>query len=110
MRNTTSTNKNRYLLGWALEMVQHGIWDSVRTPFLVTGHTKFAPEHAFASIVNSYNKSDVCHCQELLDIASCYATATKETGTHILHWRQELDKKGHTACWNQEAPRFLCQS
>ena len=93
MDNATSTNKNRYLLGWALEMVQHGMLDSVRTPFLVTGHTKFAPDRVFASIANSYNKLDVFNCQELIDIASRYATATEEIGMHILHWRQELDKK-----------------
>jgi len=46
----------------------------------------------FASIVNSYNKSDVFNCQALV-IASHYATAVEETGMHILYWRQELDKK-----------------
>ena len=93
MDNATSTNKNRYLVGWALEMVQHGMLDTIRTPFLITGHTKFAPDRVFASVANSYNKSDVFNCQELIDIASRYATATEETGVHILHWREELDKK-----------------
>jgi len=90
--NANSTNKNRYLDGWTLEMVQHGILDTIRAPFLITGHTKFAPDRVFASIVNSYNKSDVFNCQALV-IASHYATAVEETGMHILYWRQELDKK-----------------
>ena len=47
----------------------------------------------FASVANSYNKSDVFNCQELIDIADCYATATEETGVHILHWREEFDRK-----------------
>ena len=58
-----------------------------------TGHTKFAPDCVFASITNSYNKLDVFNCQELVSIASHYATAVEEAGVHILHWRQELDKK-----------------
>jgi hypothetical protein len=74
-------------------MVQHGMLDTIRTPFLITGHTKFAPDRVFASVANSYNKSDVFNCQELIDIASRYATAAEETGVHILHWREELDKK-----------------
>ena len=74
-------------------MVQHGILDTIRSPFLITGHTKCAPDRAFASIANSYNKSDVFNCQELVSIASRYATAVEETGVHILYWRQELDKK-----------------
>ena len=90
MDDATSTNKNRYLVGWALEMVQHGMLDTIRTPFLITGHTKFARDRVFASVANSYNKSDVFNCQELIDIGSRYATATEETGVHIL---QELDKK-----------------
>ena len=47
----------------------------------------------FASVANFYNNSDVFNCQELTDIASRYSTAVEETGTQILHWRQELDKK-----------------
>ena len=72
-------------------MVQHGILDTIRAPFLITGHTKCAPGRAFASIANSYNKLDVFNCQELVSIASRYATAVEETGVHILYWRQELD-------------------
>ena len=93
MDNATSTNKNRYLIGWALELVQNGVLDMIRLPFLVTGHTKFAPDRLFASIANSYNKSDVFTCQELVEIASRYATACEETGVNILLWRQQLDKK-----------------
>jgi len=67
--NATSTTKNQYLVGWALEMVQHGILDTIRAPFLITGHTKFAPDRVFAIIANSYNKSDVFNCQELVIIS-----------------------------------------
>ena len=88
MDNATSTNKNRYLVGWSLQMVQHGVLDIIRTPFLLTGHTNFVPDCVFASIANSYNRSDVFNSHDLVDIASQYATAVEETGVHALHWRQ----------------------
>ena len=45
MDSATSTNKNRYLiLGWVLELIQHGPLDAIRIPFLVTGRTKFVPD------------------------------------------------------------------
>lgn len=68
MDNATSTNKNRYLIGWAREMVQHGVFDVIRLPFLIMGHTKFAPHPLFVCIANSYNSS-VFNRQELVTIA-----------------------------------------
>jgi hypothetical protein len=91
--NATSTNKNRYLIGWAVELVQQSHLDHVRLPFMVVGHTKFAPDRLFSRIANSYNSSDVFNIGELVAIAEQYATATEEDGTRILKWRQELDKK-----------------
>ena len=70
MDNATSTNKNWYLVGWSSQMVQHGVLDIIRIPFLLTGHTKFVPDCVFASIANSYNRSDVFNSQALVDIAS----------------------------------------
>ena len=45
--NATSTNKNRYLFGWATEMVSTGKLDFVRFSFLLAGHTKFSPDWLF---------------------------------------------------------------
>ena len=91
--NATSTNKNRYLIGWAMELVQHKLLDHLRLPFMIVGHTKFAPDRLFSRIAKSYNASDVYNIGELVAIADQYATATKEDGTRILKWRQELEKK-----------------
>ena len=91
--NATSTNKNRYRIGWAIELVQQSRLDHVRLPFMVVGHTKFAPDRLFSRISNSYNSSDVFNIGEIVAIAEQYATATEEDGMRILKWRQELDKK-----------------
>ena len=41
--NATSTNKNRYLFFWAMEMVSSGKIDNVHISSLIAGHTKFHP-------------------------------------------------------------------
>lgn len=64
--NATSTNKNRYLIRWAIELVQQSRLDHVRLPFMVVGHTKFAPDRLFSRISNSYNSSDVFNIGEKL--------------------------------------------
>ena len=91
--NASSTNKNRYLLGWAMELVQHQVFDLIRLPFLIPGHTKFAPDRLFASIGSAYGHSDVFNIEELVEVAARFGTAFEETGVNVLHWRQELDKK-----------------
>lgn len=42
--NATLTNKNRYIIGWAMELVQQKALDYIRIAFLITGNTKFAPD------------------------------------------------------------------
>ena len=93
LENTTSTNKNRYVLGWSIELIQHQLMDLMRISFLITGHKKFDPDRVFASIGSSYNHCDVFNIDELVSVASRFSTAVKETGVNVLHWRQKLDKK-----------------
>ena len=59
-------------------MVQCKGVDSIQTPFLVTGHTMFAPDHICASIANSYNKADVFNFQELVPIVRQYSNSFEE--------------------------------
>ena len=92
--DATSTNKNRYLLGWSMELVQHSVLDLIRVPFLITGHTKFAPDRVFSSIGSSYIHKDVFNIAEIVQVAAdWFSNAFEETGVNVLHWRQELDKK-----------------
>ena len=57
--NTSATNKNSYMMAWALEMVQHGKLKFLRMSFMIAGHTKFSPDLVFSNIEKSYNDSDV---------------------------------------------------
>ena len=74
---------------------------------MIVGHTKFAPDRLFSCIAKSYNASDVYNIGELVAIADQYATATKEDGTRILKWCQELEKK-HAEFASACHPTILC--
>lgn len=91
--NATSTNKNRYIVAWAMELVQQRELDYIRIAFLITGHTKFAPDRVFASIGSSYLHSDVFNIDELVAVAHNFSVAEIETGENILHWREKLEEK-----------------
>ena len=55
--NATSTNKNKYLFSWAMEMVSSGEIDHVHISFMVAGHTKFAPDRLFSVTGSAYKCS-----------------------------------------------------
>jgi hypothetical protein len=45
--NATSTNKNKFLFSWAMEMVSNGKLDHVHISFMIASHTKFAPDQLY---------------------------------------------------------------
>lgn len=63
--NATSTNKNRYLFSWAMEMVSGGKVQHLRISFMIAGHTKFSPDRLFATVGSAYKTSDVFTIDEL---------------------------------------------
>ena len=76
--NAANTNKNRYLFSWGMELVNRRKLDYVRFCFMVSGHTKFAPDRLFAQVSNSYNCHDVFTISELKDICDLHAHMTIE--------------------------------
>ena len=91
--NATSTNKNRYLFGWGMEVVQQQKLDYIRFCFMVAGHTKFSPDRLFAQVANSYNNSDVFTIEELQQICSLHASTTIDDGSAVLQWREATSQK-----------------
>ena len=90
--NATSTNKNKYLFSWAMEMVSSGEIDHVHISFMVAGHTKFAPDRLF-SVIGSAYKRDVFTIHELKAICDQSATTFIEDGQQVLTWRDSLGDK-----------------
>ena len=61
--NATSTNNNRYLFSWAMEMVSSGKIDHVHISFMIAGHLKFAPDRL--AIGSAYKAVDVFTIDDL---------------------------------------------
>lgn len=91
--NTSSTNKNYFMMSWAYEMVQHKRVDFLRISFLIAGHTKFAPDLLFSKIAQTYNRSDVFNTIELKEVISTYANVVIDKGELVCDWRSPLSEK-----------------
>ena len=52
--NATSTNKNKYLFSWAMEVVSREEVDHIHISFMIAGHTKFTPDCLFSQIGCAY--------------------------------------------------------
>ncbi len=90
--NTSSTNKNCYLMAWAYEMVQQEKLSFLRVSFLLAGHTKFSPDLLFSKISQTYNRSDVFNTEELKNVVATYADVIVDDGHLVCDWRSAMDK------------------
>jgi len=89
--NAVATNKNKYVIAYAAEIVALGLYDDIRVRFMVPGHTKFTPDILFSSISRTYRLRDVFNTKQLLDIISQYATATFMKGEDFVSWKKYID-------------------
>lgn len=90
--NATSTNKNRYLFGWAMEAVERGLLRSIHFCFLVAGYTKFSPNRLFVSSSKSCDVADVFNAEELKGIYTKHCTVAIANEKNIHPWRKYLDE------------------
>jgi len=68
--NATSTNKNKYLFSWAMEMVASGKVDHIHISFMIAVHTKFAPDRLFSAIGSAYKAADIFTMSDLHSVHS----------------------------------------
>jgi len=87
--NATSTNKNKFLFAWAMELVSRGVISHVHISFMIAGHTKFALDRLFATI----GSADVFTIDELKSLCAPSATTIIESGQNVLTWRDTLGEK-----------------
>ena len=87
--NTSSTNKNCYMMGWANEMVQQGKFEFIRISFLIADHTKFT---AFSKLSQTYSRSDVVMTTKVGKITEQYAFVVIDEGERVYQWRSSLEK------------------
>lgn len=91
--NATSTNKNKYLFGWAMELVRNRKVDHLHICFMIAGHTKFAPDRLFSIVGSAYKCADVFNMDDLKQICEQGATTFIEDGSSVCTWRDLLGEK-----------------
>ena len=93
MDNAGNTNKNQYLMGSVLEIVQQNVLDYCRISFMVAGHTKFAPDQLFAVTARDFYSADIFNEIELVAVMQRHATVIVDSGRIVRHWRECVTKK-----------------
>ena len=91
--NATSTNKNRFLFAWTMEMVSQGQVSHIHISFMLAGHTKFAPDRLFAKTGSAYKTADIFTIHELQRLCTPSASTVVEDGDNVLTWRDTLGAK-----------------
>ena len=91
--NATSTNKNKFMFAWAMELVSTGTINHIHISFMLAGHTKFAPDRLFATIGSAYKSSDIFTISELQALCAQTAQTIIENGEKVLAWRESLGEK-----------------
>ena len=105
--NAGCTNKNFFLMAWAMELVQQGVIGFLRISFMIAGHTKFAVDQLFSRTAKAYTDSDVFTGEELAEVMSAYATVTTDDGQRVLLWRDVIPKKYSKLPGIQELHDFI---
>ena len=88
--DNAGTNKNYYLLSWAMELVRKNKFKQVWILFLIPGHSKFSPDILFSKIGNTFNCHDVFTVQELAGLVERYALCLVSDNASIFRWRDYL--------------------
>ena len=71
--NCSGQNKNKFMIWYLCWRVIHGLHIDISLNFLITGHTKFAPDWGFGLIKQRYRRT-MCNC--LQDVATVVADST----------------------------------
>ena len=72
--NCSGQNKNSAMLQYLLWRVLTGRHQAITLSFLITGHTKFAPDGAFGLIKRKYRKTEVNSLTQLADVVTSSST------------------------------------
>ena len=71
-----------------MELVQHP-----RISFMVSGHTKFAPDLLFLRIAKLYYKSNVFNETDLQPIVEQFSLVITDNGGIVRMWREKVGEK-----------------
>jgi len=92
-----TTNKNQFIIQWAMELVERRDYDSIRLCFFVPGHGKSDADRLFSRISHAFDNNDVFVTSQLLtlirDTLAPTGTCIQASNRDIVDWKNLLTKK-----------------
>jgi len=92
-----ATNKNQFMIQWAMELIDRNDYDSIRICFFVPGHGKNDADRLFSRISHAYNHNDVFVTDHLVALIQDTIGSTGKCihagNRDIINWKHLLAKK-----------------
>ena len=92
-----ATNKNQFMIQWAMELVERNEYDTIRMCFFVPGHGKNDADRLFSRISHAFHNNDVFVTEHLLklirDTLSLSDRCIHATSRDIVNWKGLLAQK-----------------
>ena len=92
-----ATNKNQFMIQWAMELVERNEYDTIRMCFFVPGHGKNDADRLFSRISHAFHNNDVFVTEHLLklirDTLSPSDRCIHATSRDIVNWKGLLAQK-----------------
>jgi len=92
-----ATNKNQFMIQWAMELIERNDYDTIRMCFFVPGHGKNDADRLFSRISHAYHNNDVFVTEHLLELIRDTLGPSDRcihaTSRDIVNWKGLLAKK-----------------
>jgi len=92
-----ATNKNQFIIQWAMELVERCDYDTIRMCFFVPGHGKNDVDRLFSRISHAYYNNDVFVTNQLLtlvqDAIGPTGACIHASNRDIVNWKNLLGTK-----------------
>lgn len=92
-----ATNKNQFMIQWAMELVERNDYDSIRICFFVPGHGKNDADRLFSRISHAFDHNDVFATNHLVtliqDTVGPTGTCIHADNRDIVNWKYLLATK-----------------
>ena len=76
------------MMATTLEILQQNVLDYFRISFMVSGHTKFAPDLLFSVTARDFYASDIFNERELVAVMEQHASVVVESGRIVQAWKE----------------------
>jgi len=92
-----ATNKNQFMIQWAMELIERNDYDTIRMCFFVPGHGKNDADRLFSRISHAFHNNDVFVTEHLLklirDTLGPSDRCIHATSRDIVNWKGLLAQK-----------------